>query len=219
ISPDPIGYADGPHLYAYVGNNPINFVDPTGLLAQAVRGYGTPTGDFGVVPQSALNHQAMMNIASTEFDAIEFVGSATLVGTVIYGIRDGNLNPADAYRPARLARNLISETSPNLFHRLEATYQTPSDARIVQETGELFGTAPRGSDVPTVQAFAGPLPAGARGIEFTTSAQGTTNFLSGQVRWRPGDRGVELREDVTLNDGRTSDVAVIQCFVTKNTQC
>ena len=31
ISPDPAGFAEGPNLYAYVGNDPVNLIDPFGL--------------------------------------------------------------------------------------------------------------------------------------------------------------------------------------------
>jgi RHS repeat-associated protein len=31
LQPDPIGYADGMNMYAYVGNNPLNWIDPFGL--------------------------------------------------------------------------------------------------------------------------------------------------------------------------------------------
>lgn len=38
LMPDPIGYAGGVHLYAYVGDDPLNAVDPTGLDALVIVG-------------------------------------------------------------------------------------------------------------------------------------------------------------------------------------
>ena len=36
LSPDPIGYEGGMNLYAYTGNDPVNFRDPTGLLLEEI---------------------------------------------------------------------------------------------------------------------------------------------------------------------------------------
>jgi len=38
ITQDPLGMIDGPNLYAYVNNNPVNFVDPLGLYTLIIHG-------------------------------------------------------------------------------------------------------------------------------------------------------------------------------------
>ena len=47
ISSDPLGLAAGPNTYAYVENDPVNHIDPTGLLLFAFDGTGNHDGDKG----------------------------------------------------------------------------------------------------------------------------------------------------------------------------
>ena len=39
LTPDPLGYVDGPNLYAYVHNNPLIFVDPYGLWKEETKDF------------------------------------------------------------------------------------------------------------------------------------------------------------------------------------
>jgi RHS repeat-associated protein len=51
ISEDPIGFAGDPsNVYRYVGNSPLNYVDPSGLWNLNPGGYGPPYGPYDPYP-------------------------------------------------------------------------------------------------------------------------------------------------------------------------
>ncbi len=86
LQPDPIGYAGGLNVYGYVGNDPLNLVDPLGLAAQ-VGGGGS-----GVLPSrntiTGLGNIALGGV-SVGLGGISIIGgvitSETGAGAVVLG--------------------------------------------------------------------------------------------------------------------------------------
>ena len=76
------------------------------------------------------------------------------------------------------------------YHRVESPTQTAADALSQEQTGELWGFPARGSDIPKVKAYVGPLPSGRRGIEFTTSARPDSGCPPGYAFWSGPRSGV-----------------------------
>jgi hypothetical protein len=95
------------------------------------------------------------------------------------------------------------------FHRLESPTQTPAVARQQAVSGEIWGRAPRYSDRPQVQAYGGPLPEGARGIEFHTAIAPDPGGVPWLPTWSGPRPGVRIE----------GDFAKISCWITRNTQC
>ena len=116
-----------------------------------------------------------------------------------------------ATNTASLADDAAGSYGP--FHRLESPTQTPATAALQEANEEMWGATARGGLNPTVKAYQGPLPPGARGVEFTTPVRPSDVGLGrpGDIAiWRRGSPGV-----VDVDD----DFVKIACTVVRNKQC
>lgn len=76
------------------------------------------------------------------------------------------------------------------YHRLESPTQTAWTTLTQVVTQEVWGGTPRGGFTPTVQAYRGPLPDAAKGIEFFTTVAPAPGNHPVEVRWYGSDPGV-----------------------------
>lgn len=73
---------------------------------------------------------------------------------------------------------------PPTYHRKESPSQTKDDAFKERDTGELWGRTSRyGGLEARVEAYDGPLPQGAFGVEFTTEAMPDKGAVPGCPVW------------------------------------
>ena len=91
-----------------------------------------------------------------------------------------------------------------LFNRRESPTQTRDDALEQMRSGEVWGRTPRGGMCPQVQAYAGLLRDGSRGIQFSTNVAPHKNGSPYEVRWY-----LELTEGVELRKKCGEDFACI----------
>jgi len=102
ISEDPLGFEAGINFYAYVGNNPVNFNDPTGnienfpeLIRQGVGVVGSGLGVVGGVVTSGVG---VLLVAAPEPTMLSVAGGIALMGIGATGFStsldalDGNIN-------------------------------------------------------------------------------------------------------------------------------
>ena len=74
---------------------------------------------------------------------------------------------------------------------------------------QIWGRPPRGSNIPKVQAYLGPLSPGKRGIEFTISCVPDSGSPPGYAFWSgPSD-------DIAVND---EGFAILNVLTLKNCQ-
>jgi hypothetical protein len=100
-----------------------------------------------------------------------------------------------------------------VYHRLASPSQPDDVAALQEATGEIWGSYNRDmmggrAPFPSVDAYVGPLPPGARGIEFTTDLPPNPHLPPYRARWTGPREGVIIE----------GDYAKIRVTVTKNSQ-
>lgn len=105
--------------------------------------------------------------------------------------KTSNSPVADALRDSGVRGENTSDAQYGPFHRLASPTQTDEMASLQEAEGRIYGSSGRFTLGPAVQAYQGPLPPNAVGVEFTTSVPPSlkTDF---HATWYRSQNGVPI---------------------------
>jgi len=129
LQPDPIGFAGGGNLYAYVGNDPLNAIDPSGLAAD---GPQNSQGNYWGVPQAGVATIGAVDTAGTGIagGATAGVGAGTIVtlgvfGAAAVGLAGDTLQKSDPFYNATYTRT--NPVTGQVYSGRTSGYGSPSE--------------------------------------------------------------------------------------------
>ena len=173
ISEDPAGFIDGPNLYAYVGGNPVNAVDPTGLCPWCI------PGAVGALIGGTANAAAEYLDGGSQMDVLKAFGVGALAGGA-FGVTGGAAGSIGAWVGAGAASGGLTSgltTAATGGTVGEVMTDTLFGAGIGALAGGLGHRVAVNSAIVAVKGGASKSAAITRGDNFGTAAAATTGVL------------------------------------------
>jgi hypothetical protein len=150
LQPDPIGYAGGSNLYAYVGNDPVNLTDPHGTcvpFCTAIAGgtIGATVSSFYYL--ATTNHPTLVGFAAS-------AGTGAVIGAAA-GSGIGLVYVAGISASANIAGQFVEAAADNNLQRYGTT--------TLSNVGTIAFDATVGAGGAYLGAISGPLVSNAFG--------------------------------------------------------
>jgi len=171
LQPDPIGYAGGLNLYTYVGNNPLNWIDPFGLM---------PTFNFDGLPPAGLLFPSNSE-KNCEEQVEKTEGKKHLMQSIHHIIFEGT-GPFESWPPQifpsteALPRRLWNQSNPVI--------STPLPPGI----SEIVGVAEAAPDLVKIKLGVIRLNRNARGMDIGMDANDLYPSISWKKNWEKTKR-------------------------------
>ncbi|MDI1285736.1 MAG: HNH/endonuclease VII fold putative polymorphic toxin [Reyranella sp.] len=192
LQPDPIGYAGGVNLYGYVGNDPLNLIDPSGFSAlQAIQ-----RAAFQTTIQASIQQQAVQQaVANAVANATQSYGTGANI--VLAADKSKDDNAAEIIR-----RRLNPQARPQHIERVEPVQilqAPPIGLRPRNFTPEgagrsgAFNAAKQSSGIPTSQQPSAILP----NVDRTGRLQPGKVYRFEVPAAGGGTRTVDIRDDAS----------------------
>jgi RHS repeat-associated protein len=154
LQPDPIGQADNVNVYTYVGNDPLNYVDPLGT--EGVSASGGEISTFGKTMNTVID---VASVALTVADVV--LGGPTGEGIVpamlLQGLKVGGKQVAKQTAKQTARRNSSEQSALiDMAKRDKRAGISRGDADAYKDLGNEVGVPVRGPEVHPGRSFNKP---------------------------------------------------------------